>query len=187
MPTDGGWGDLAPGHALTVIKLAPDGDEVARYPGEVVAIEDGGAWVVVRAVWTRRTVELDGLSFCAGDELLEWFSPDYGFNAFAVHAPDGALKGWYANVTHPARLDVSVVPAALIWHDLYVDLVGLPDGTFTVRDEDELEASALAERDSRLYQQILGGRDAIVDRFRRELVPFRERGLEAGEWRERPR
>ena len=56
---------------------------------------------------------------------------------------EGDFKGWYANVTHPAHLVPSADPPVLIWHDLYVDLVGLPNKTYTIRDDDELEASNL--------------------------------------------
>src|SRR5262245_23755898 len=103
------WAALRPGQALTVVKLDPDGAEVARYDGTVVA---AGAppWVAVRAVWTRRLVELDGLRFVPGDTLIEYFSPVDLFNGFAVYAPDGGFRGWYANVTYPTRLGPATDP-----------------------------------------------------------------------------
>jgi hypothetical protein len=152
-PLPGAWSTLTVGRQLTIVKLAPDGSEAARYSGEVVAVEPDGAWVVVRARWALPTITLDGLCFEPGDQLLEWFSPHHPFNAFALLAPEGALKGWYANVTQPARLDTSQPPPVLTWHDLYVDLVGFPNGRFTMRDDDELRASGLQGRDPRLYQR----------------------------------
>jgi len=166
------WSRLLPGQAITVIKLAPEGQEAARYPGEVVALCQSERWIVVRATWTYRQVDLDGLSFVPGDELLEWFSPDHPFNAFAVFSPGGDLRGWYANVTYPPRLDDSKSPPLLVWHDLYLDLVGLPDGTVTLRDEDELLASGLRERDPRLYQRIIGASTELSRRFALRLPPF---------------
>ncbi len=168
----GGWRDLTPGDRVTVIKLAPDGAEVARYPGAVVARVRSESWVVIQATWTNRTIELDGLTFCPGDNLLEWFSPERHFNAFAVHAPSGPLKGWYANVTYPAWLDVNEKPPCLFWQDVYVDLVGLPDGTFTIRDEDELRGSRLEQCDPDLYYRVLLARDELVRRFQSGVAPF---------------
>jgi hypothetical protein len=158
---------------VTVIKLAPNGKEAARYPGEVVALYQEERWTIVRATWTYRQVDLDGLSFVPGDELLEWFSPDHPFNAFAVFSPGGDLRGWYANVTFPARLDDSESPPLLVWHDLFLDLVGLPDRTVALRDEDELLASGLRERDPRLYQRITGASAELSRRFQLGLPPFK--------------
>lgn len=166
-----GWDELTPGAVLTVVKLAPDGSEAARYPGEVVAVSRDD-WLAVRATWTYDHLALDGLEFHPGDTLLEWFSPTHPFNAFAVHAPDGRLRGWYGNVTLPARLDTRQNPLLLLWHDLYLDLIGLPDGTFTIRDEDELRDSGLRARDPALCERIVEARDELVRRFQSGLPPF---------------
>jgi len=165
------WSALAPGDVLTVVKLAPDGSEAARYPGRVVGWSQD-SWLLVQATWTNRTVEVGGLSFCPRDELLEWFSPRYPFNAFAVYSSEDHLKGWYANVTHPARLDAATDPPVLFWHDLYIDLVGSPDGSFSVHDDDELLASGLADVDPELHLRILGARAELIRRFERGLAPF---------------
>jgi uncharacterized protein len=165
------WTSLLPGVELTIVKLAPDGSEAARYRGEVVGHHED-SWMLVRAIWTNPTVDSGELSFCPGDSLLEWFSPLYPFNAFAVFSPNDRLKGWYANVTHPARLDVAADPPILIWHDLFLDLVGLPDGSFTLRDDDELLASGLANADSELHARIVGAQSELIRRFERRLPPF---------------
>ena len=153
------------------MKLAPDGSEAARYRGEVVSHRED-SWILVQAAWTNRAVELGELSFFPGDILLEWFSPRHPFNAFAVFSAKKRFKGWYANVTHPARLDVAANPPVLIWHDLFLDLVGLADGSFTVRDDDELLASGLAEIDPELHGRILEARSELIRRFERRLPPF---------------
>ena len=166
------WAALTVGDRLTVVKLAPDGSEAARYPGTIVARKDHGSWVVVRAIWTHRHIEVEGLTFSPGDVLAEWFSPHHDFNAFAVHAINGELRGWYANVTLPARLDADASPPILAWQDLYLDVVALPDGTTTVCDEDELAASGLMQNDPRLYKRIVRARDEILARFARRTTPF---------------
>ena len=128
--------------------------------------------MLVQATWTNRMVEVGRLSFCPGDHLLEWFSPRHPFNAFAVFTPEHRFKGWYANVTHPARLDVATDPPILLWHDLFLDLVGLPDGSFALRDEDELLASGLANADPDLHAGILEARSELIRRFEHRLMPF---------------
>lgn len=166
------WSALQPGTTLDVVKLAPDGSEVARYPGQVVLGLDDGAWIVVHAVWTHGTMGLDGLEFRAGDDLVEWFSPYHPINAFAVLTAEGQFKGWYANVTRPACLDVSTDPPILTWHDLYIDLVGLPDNTFVIRDDDELAASGLHALDPGLHEEILWARSEMIRRFEQGAPPF---------------
>lgn len=166
------WSALKAGDALTVVKLAPDGSEAARYPGTVIAAQDRGSWIVVQAVWTRRRIVVAGLTFSRGDTLREWFSPRHDFNAFSIHTAGGAFVGWYANVTHPARLDISASPSLLTWHDLYLDVIALPDGAATTCDEDELAASGLSQSDPPLHDRILRARDEILDRLARRIVPF---------------
>lgn len=169
------WRELVPGLAVSIVKLAPDGQEAARYSGEIVATMDPGSWVGLRATWTYALLEMDGLSFQPGDGLLEWFSPELPFNAFAVLSPTGNLRGWYANVTKPAYLrpaEANGDLAELVWHDLYIDLVGLPDGRYSIRDQDELEASSLAQDDPALFSSIRAAADELQRRFTNHLPPF---------------
>jgi hypothetical protein len=166
------WSNLAPGDELTVVKLAPDGSQVARYPGAVASHLRAGGWVEIQAAWTYRRIDIEGLIFEPGDVLHEWFSPLADFNAFALHAPNGAFKGWYSNVTFPARLQGETAPPTLIWHDLYVDVIVLADGTTTVCDEDELAASRLAQSDPHLQRRIVRARDEVLRRIGHRLIPF---------------
>lgn len=166
------WQSLQPGRQLDVIKLSPEGSEVARYPGTVVALHSPERWVVIQATWTYREIALDGLVFSPGDSLLEWFSPDCMFNAFAVYTPTSSLRGWYANVTHPAYLVPGEVSPTLAWHDLYLDLVGLPNGAQTMRDEDELRDSGLAYSNPELWQSITAAGQELARRFQSGVAPF---------------
>lgn len=169
-----GWPRISHGTAVTVIKLAPDGAEVARYPATVRDDVVPAPWLAVEAQWVTRRVEMDGLAFEPGDTLREYFSPRHRFNAFAVVTPDGLLRGWYANVTHPPRLDADAEPPILTWHDLYVDVVALPDGRTAVRDEDELAEAALGDREPALHATILAARDEILDRLECRVFPFHD-------------
>jgi hypothetical protein len=170
------WSELSPGQQLTIVKLDPGGAEAARYNGEVVATFEPESWCIVQATWTYGALDLDGLKFHTGDHLLEWFSPVCPFNAFAVSAPEGGLRGWYANVTYPAYLQapyqVSADHPTLVWHDLFLDLIGRSDGTFVMRDRDELDASGISSSDPALYQSILTAGDELAARFSAREIPF---------------
>jgi hypothetical protein len=171
----GRWQSLEVGREITVIKRSPDGEDAARYSAVIVARAQEDDWVALRARWTYRRVEVDQLVFNPGDELIEWFSPALPFNAFAVLSPGGELRGWYANVTYPAFLEPLAdgePSVALVWHDLYLDLVGLPDASFVVRDEDELADSGLEAADSRLHTEIVAAVNDLVQRFISQQMPF---------------
>jgi predicted RNA-binding protein associated with RNAse of E/G family len=157
-----------------VVKLDPAGTEVARYPAVVIAAGAPPPWVAVRATWVSRSHNLNGLRFIAGDRLHEFFSPRHPFNVFSVWSPDGTLRGWYANVTYPSRLDAETTPYTLYWHDLYLDVVALPDGRAVVRDEDELAEAALATADPALHAAILAARDELLRRVAARAFPFHE-------------
>ena len=157
-----------------MVKLAPDGSEVTRYHGVVIDAAAPAPWVAVEARWVRRVVDLNGLLFVPGDTLHEFFSPVDPFNVFAVFAPDGILRGWYGNVTHPTTLDPATAPPTLIWHDLYLDVVALPNGSTFVRDEDELAEAALASRDPALHAAVLSARDELLRRFAARAFPFHQ-------------
>ena len=167
------WPALPPGQPLTVVKWAPDGSEVTRYPGHVVAERVPAGWLAVEARWVNRPVHLDGLDFLPGDTMIEYFSPLARYNAFAVHAPDGTLRGWYANVTHQATLDPATDPPTLVWHDLYLDVIVLPDDTIVVRDHDELAESGLATSHPDTHAQILAAETDLLRLARAGEFPFR--------------
>ena len=171
-PVGPAWPPLPAGTEFVVVKLAPDGSEATRYQGFVRSTTDDATWVVVEARWTNRRVDLDGLSFIPGDRLLEYFSPVHPFNAFAVYAPEGTLRGWYANVTYPSTIDTTTDPVTLFWHDLYLDVITLPDGTILVRDEDELEDAGLAHTDPGVHRAIVAAKDEIVRRVRAGAFHF---------------
>lgn len=166
------WPDPDTARQLTVVKLDPAGRRVTDYPGTVVPTRLPPPWIAVKAVWRNRLVALDGLEFHPGDTLIEYFSPEAWFNLFAVHAPGGRLRGWYANVTYPARYDPTTTPPTLTWHDLFVDVIVVPGRPPVVRDEDELAAAAVAVDEPDLYDRILAARDEMLARIAVGEFPF---------------
>ncbi len=181
--TGSSWPPLSRGTALTVVKLAPDGSEVTRYAGTVIDAGAPDPWIAVEARWVKRRVEMNGLAFETGDRLLEFFSPADPFNVFAVFAPEGHLRGWYANVTHPTELDPRTDPPTLTWHDLYLDVVALPDGSYVVRDEDELAEAGVLAANPNLHAAILAAGAEVLRRFASRAFPFNEAATPAvDEW-----
>lgn len=158
----------APGTSLTVVKLRPDGHPAARYPG--VCLPGHPGWVVIEARWTYREVASGPLTFAPGDRLVEFFSVVEPVSAFAVFAPEGRLKGWYANVSCPVEIDGDEVR----WRDLYLDVVVTPGREPVVLDEDELETAGLATADPEGYACVLAARDRLLAMIRAREYPFSE-------------
>jgi len=156
---------LTPGQIVTVCKRQRDGRETVRYPAVVSAVDRGGDWFAVQADWTMPQVDSHGLTFAPGDRLLEWFSPSHWYNVFHVHAGDGTYRGWYANITHPVEIEFANPRQVVVtWPDLYLDLIQVAGQSIQRCDDDELDASGLAESDPMLHARILQTvQEAICD------------------------
>lgn len=159
---------LTPGQTVRIVKLRPDGTEAATYNGTLVDNLPG--WLVTRAVWEFRRMDLGYMLFEQGDYLLEYFSIQQPFNAFALFSPVDEFKGWYCNITHPT----AVRDHTLYWHDLFVDVVQRADGQILVLDEDELAEAGLEASRPDLHEMILNARDTVVGKMRGGEYPFSE-------------
>jgi PncC family amidohydrolase len=116
---------------VLIRKLDYRGLEKAAYEGAVLARDAHS--VTLQAQWTRPTAHLGFVDFERGDILRESFYDNRWYNVFEVSSAQGRLKGWYADVTRPAR----IMDERLDWEDLLIDLWMNPDGTMQVLDEDE--------------------------------------------------
>ena len=155
------WPELTPGTEILVEKRDEFSGDGPVYPALIVETSIGEPWIEVRATWLSGRVDVSGLQFHDGDELREFFSPHHPFNAFALYSPDSRLKGWYANVTRPARCERRNDTLVVAWPDLILDLVMLPDRTVIEIDDEELAASGLPERDPNLTGQIVDARNEL--------------------------
>jgi hypothetical protein len=158
--------ELRFGAEVKIVKLRPDGTEAATYMGTL--IESPPGWVVVRATWTFRRMDLGYMTFEPDDYLIEYFATSQPFNAFVLFSPEDEYKGWYCNITHPTRIKGNTI----YWHDLYVDVIQKTDGSILVLDEDELEESNLRQEDPNLHEMIISSRDLVVEKMRNQVYPF---------------
>lgn len=166
------WDKLQPGVTVTIVKRDPDGNESARYQGTVASEPTSGPWRALIATWTMRDVRQGGLTIATGDTLHERFSCEHPLNAFGVVSPAGEFKGWYANVTWPTFLEESLDGLVLIWQDLVLDIIVLPDGRIVHLDDDELAESVISRDFPVLTQAIATTRDHLVTLATASLSPF---------------
>jgi len=156
---------LAAGSPVHVRKLKPGGKLDYAWDGAVLRCDDSG--VVVRAEFNVEIVEREWATFRRGDIFVEFYYFDRWFNVFQISAPDGTLKGWYANVGLPAELD----PATGQMHyvDLALDVWTRPDGEFVVLDQEEFDELLAQHAD--LAEGAERGRDALLDLVKSGRLP----------------
>jgi protein associated with RNAse G/E len=127
---------------LTVYKLDHHGREVWQYPARLLARDDHS--IRLEGFYNRDNTTVGYTVFKRGDRLVETFYSDRWYNVFAVYdRDDGALKGWYCNVTRPATITGDAVSS----DDLALDVWVSPAGTVTVLDEEEFAALELSDAD----------------------------------------
>ncbi len=119
---------------ILVIKLNTEGKETWRYSGRV--LERHATWLKLEALFNRDDLPFHGITLRRGDRFVETYFADKWYNIFEIHDVDtDALKGWYCNVTTPARIEKN----RLAYIDLALDLLVYPDNSQLVLDEDEFQ------------------------------------------------
>ncbi|MFG2555163.1 DUF402 domain-containing protein [Streptomyces sp. NPDC048581] len=128
---------------LLDVVLVKSGRTKIRYAAELLT--DDGTRIAVRAPWAGDGVRDFGfVRFEPGDVFTEYYWRDRWYAVKEVRDAEGALKGWYCDITRPATLSGT----ELIVEDLDLDLWRSADGTDVRRlDEDEFIASGLPETD----------------------------------------
>ncbi|MDQ0712321.1 hypothetical protein QFZ55_001773 [Streptomyces luteogriseus] len=139
------------------VVLVKAGRTKIRYTGELLA--DDGTRVAVRAPWAGSGVRDFGfVRFEPGDVFTEYYWRDRWYAVKEVRSATGALKGWYCDVTRPARRS----GAELVVEDLDLDLWCSADGTDVRRlDEDEFAESGLGESDPEAARAALAALDEL--------------------------
>lgn len=142
--------------SITVHKLNADGEELICYEGTVLERVRGK--VKLGARFNMADLDHHGLNLKTGDRFIEWYFNDRWYNVFAIY--DGqteALKGWYCNITRPARIE----PEHIYAEDLALDLIVFPKGDWIVLDRDEFQALGLSELEGQAAEGAL--QDLILD------------------------
>ncbi|MET9495996.1 DUF402 domain-containing protein [Streptomyces sp. NPDC006552] len=126
------------------VRLVKAGRTKIGYPARLLS--DDGTHIAVRAEWAGAGVRDFGfVRFEPGDVFTEHYWRDRWYAVKEVRAGDGRLKGWYCDITRPAR---RADDGQVVSEDLDLDLWVSADGTQVLRlDEDEFAASGLADRD----------------------------------------
>ncbi|MFD5339921.1 DUF402 domain-containing protein [Streptomyces hawaiiensis] len=139
------------------VVLVKAGRTKIRYTGELLT--DDGTRVAVRAPWAGSGVRDFGfVRFEPGDVFTEYYWRDRWYAVKEVRSAKGALKGWYCDVTRPARRS----GAELVVEDLDLDLWRSADGADVRRlDEDEFAESGLDESDPEAARAALAALDEL--------------------------
>jgi protein associated with RNAse G/E len=155
---------LAVGTPVTMRKLRPDRSEVFSWTGAVLQCDEQR--IVLRAEFNVDQVDLGFTTFRRGDVFIEFYFWEHWFNIFQISAPDGTLKGWYANLGRPVELESG---GNLCYVDLALDVWVHPDGAFLVLDEDEF--TAVMEQYPDLQTPAQHGRDELLALVERGDLP----------------
>ncbi len=119
---------------ILVLKLNIEGKETWRYSGRV--IERGDGWLKLEAFFNRDDMPFHEITLGRGDRFIETYYSDHWYNIYEIHdRSTDELKGWYCNVTTPARIETGRVS----YVDLALDLLVYPDKRKLVLDEDEFQ------------------------------------------------
>lgn len=142
--------------SVTVRKLDHDGREVTAYPGRVLRRERDT--IVLRTSWDRDPLDLGFVLLEPEDWWTEYFYADQWYNIFEIHADSGHLKGWYCNITRPARIGSDEVVA----EDMALDLWVAPGGEMEVLDEAEFAVLPLSPTEREAARKALGKLQTMV-------------------------
>jgi protein associated with RNAse G/E len=152
--------------AMVVQKLMYDGSRGYRWVGQ--EIQRDADHLFFTAVFDRQGRDLGYVRFDKGDVFYEWYYFDRWYNVFQIYSEAGDLKGWYCNITRPARVDGD----ELTFVDLALDLWVWPDMQYLVLDEDEFDELAASTYSA---EDIAAARAALA-----ELIEQTEAGTLAG-------
>ncbi len=148
---------------VTVRKLDHSGQELLSYSGRVLDRPDQA--IVLETGWGRDALDLGFVVLRPGDRWTEYFYADRWYNVFRIQDSEGDLKGWYCNITRPARITEREVAA----EDLALDLWVAADGEILVLDEEEFAQLPLSHQERNRARQAL---NKLRQRVREGRPPF---------------
>ena len=135
---------------ITILKLNLHNEVTWQYAGIICRKTKNE--IVIEAYFNREDMSMPGMPLLRGDRFVETYYTDRWYNIFEIHErKNDALRGWYCNISYPARLAGSV----LSYVDLALDLIVTPNGQQIVIDEDEFNVLPLSNDDRRRALQAL--------------------------------
>lgn len=145
-------------HRVDIIKLDHQGQEVWRYPGEIIKKDEKG--VLVEAYFNISDRPFHGITLRTNDRSIERYYTDRWYNIFKIYdRDDDRLKAWYCNVTYPADFTTD----RITYRDLALDVLVYPDGKYLVLDEDEFENLELDRHTRKNALQALQSLIELID------------------------
>ena len=151
----------------TIHLLKPSKNTEITYHGAMIAEEQGH--VIVHARWDRPTLDLGYITFETGDHFYEHYYTDRWFNIFEIRSDAGVLKGWYCNVTRPARIEDATITSEDLELDLFVSADRLQLLTL---DVDEFEARDFEHSDREAYTAALAALAELKHMAQAGMPPF---------------
>lgn len=149
---------------IVVHKLNETGKEVWQYKGTI--LKTSSRSVTLEAQFDRDLVKFHGIMLTKGDRFVETFYSDRWYNTFAIYdANDDHFKGWYCNITRPARIETGHVYA----DDLALDLIVYPNGEWLVLDEEEFDQLSIPQEDQERARDALKN---LIEEVRNREGPF---------------
>jgi len=153
--------------SITIQLLKPGKGTVITYSGELLRQEPGH--VHIHARWERPRLDLGYVAFDPGDHFYEHFYSERWYTVFELRDRAGVLKGWYCNITRPARIAGDTITS----EDLELDLFVSPDRTNILRlDLDEFAARGLDTSDPAAHTAALAALDELDRMARAGMPPF---------------
>jgi len=135
---------------VTIYKLDHNGEEKFVYRGQV--LERSGAAMIVEARFGLEHKRQDYVTFKKGDRFVEYYYSDRWYNVYAIYdVDDDSLKGWYCNITRPAKFEGDHIYA----DDLALDYFLQPNGKEFILDEEEFNALGLDSKESAAAREAL--------------------------------
>lgn len=123
---------------MKILKKNLAGEVTWQYDGVELQREENS--ITVEAFFNRDDTPFQEIVLKRNDRFVETFYTDKWYNIFEIYdRDDGALKGWYCNITKPTVIEDGHVS----YVDLALDLWVSANGRRTVLDEDELDELGL--------------------------------------------
>ncbi len=146
---------------VTIHKLDQQGIEVWRYSGRILERSDHS--ISLEAHFSCSPVVVSRLRIDPGDRSVEVFYNNRWYNIFEIHdRQHDRLKGWYCNITRPARIEANDIYS----EDLALDLIVHPDGKWDIVDEEEYAALELSAYERQKVDQALSELKILVKQRR---------------------